>query len=169
MIRGLHGLFYSAEPEAARDFLRDKLKLPFTDVGEGWLIFDLPEADLGVHPVDPNQPGGSHDVSFYCDDIHGTVAELKSRGVPFATDIADHGYGYVTYFAIPGGLRVQLYEPKYQKRAASSPRESVKAAAKTAKKSVKKVAEKVKRTVAKAKSTARSAASKRGTAAKKRR
>jgi len=173
MIRGLHGLFYSAEPEAARDFLRDKLKLPFTDVGEGWLIFDLPEADLGVHPVDPNQPGGSHDVSFYCDDIQGTVAELKARGVPFATDIADHGYGYVTYFAIPGGLRVQLYEPKYQKRAAPSPRKSVKAAAKTAKKSVKKVAkkvaEKVKRTVAKAKSTARSAASKRGPAAKKRR
>ena len=41
MIRGLHGLFYSSEPEAARAFLRDKLKLPYSDVGEGWLIFDL--------------------------------------------------------------------------------------------------------------------------------
>lgn len=176
MIRGLHGLFYSAEPEAAREFLRDKLKLPHTDVGEGWLIFDLPEADLGVHPVDPGQPGGSHDVSFYCDDIHGTVAELKSRGVPFATDIADHGYGYVTYFAIPGGLRVQLYEPKYQKRAASSPRKAVKtvakaakAAKKTVKKAATKVAAKAKQAVAKAKTTARSATVKRGTAAKKRR
>lgn len=119
MIRGLHGLFYSSEPEAARAFMRDKLKLPFSDVGEGWLIFDLPEADLGVHPVDPSAgpPPGTHDVSFYCDDIQGTVAELKARGVQFTQEVADHGYGYVTYFTIPGGLEVQLYEPKYQKRA----------------------------------------------------
>ena len=65
MIRGLHGLFYSSEPDAARAFLRDKLKLPFTDVGGGWLIFDLPEGDLGVHPVDEDGGNaGSHDVSF---------------------------------------------------------------------------------------------------------
>ena len=173
MIRGLHGLFYSSEPEAARDFLRDKLKLPHTDVGEGWLIFDLPEADLGVHPVEPGQAGGGHDVSFYCDDIQGTVADLKSRGVPFEADIADHGYGFVTYFTIPGGLRVQLYEPKYQKRAASSPRKAVKKAAKAVKKTVKKAATKVaakaKQAVAKAKTTAKKAVTKRGAAAKKRR
>ena len=170
MIRGLHGLFYSAEPEAARDFLRDKLKLPHTDVGEGWLIFDLPEADLGVHPVGPGQAGGSHDVSFYCDDIHGTVADLKSRGVPFEADVADHGYGYVTYFTIPGGLRVQLYEPKYQKRAAASPRKAVKTAAKkTVKKAATKVAAKAKKAVATAKTPTRNATASRGTAAKKRR
>lgn len=116
MIRGLHGLFYSSEPEAARDFLKDKLQLPYTDVGEGWLIFDLPEADLGIHPTGPGQAGGAHDVSFYCDDIQGTVADLKSRGVEFETEVEDHGYGFVTYFSIPGGIRVQLYEPKYQKR-----------------------------------------------------
>ena len=83
MIRGLHGLFYSSEPDAAREFLRDKLQLPHTDVGGGWLIFDLPEADLGIHPTEPGQKGGAHDVSFYCDDIEGTVADLKSRGVAF--------------------------------------------------------------------------------------
>lgn len=49
MIRGLHGLFYTSEPEAMRAFLRDKMQLPWTDVGEGWLIFDLPQADVGVH------------------------------------------------------------------------------------------------------------------------
>ncbi|MBX5482955.1 MAG: VOC family protein [Myxococcaceae bacterium] len=131
MIRGLHGLLYSTEPVAARNFIKDKLKLPFTDVGDGWLIFDLPEGDLGVHPVDPGQPGGGHDVSFYCDDIHGTVAELKSRGVTFESEVADHGYGYVTYFTIPGGIRVQLYEPKYQKRT-HEPAAPVKARARTA-------------------------------------
>jgi hypothetical protein len=41
MIRGLHGLFYSSEPEAMRAFLRDKVQLPHTDVGEGWLMQGL--------------------------------------------------------------------------------------------------------------------------------
>lgn len=119
MIRGLHGLFYSSEPEAMRAFIRDKLKLPYTDTGDGWLIFGLPEGDIGVHPLDENgePPSGTHDVSFYCDDIHGTVGELRSRGVRFDDEIADHGYGFVTYFTMPGHVKVQLYEPKYQKRA----------------------------------------------------
>ena len=122
MIRGLHGLFYTSDAAAMRAFMRDKLKLPYTDVGDGWLIFDLPEGDIGVHPIDESgqPPSGTHDVSFYCDDIHGTVAELRARGVHFDEDVADHGYGFVTYFTMPGGVKVQLYEPKYQKRASKS-------------------------------------------------
>src|SRR5262245_36350216 len=116
MIRGLHGLFYSSQVEETRAFMRDKLRLPFTDVGEGWLIFDLPEGDIGVHPIDEATHAGKHDVSFYCDDIEGTVADLRARGVAFDGEVADHGYGYVTYFTMPGDVRVQLYEPKYQKR-----------------------------------------------------
>jgi hypothetical protein len=141
MIRGLHGLIYSSEPEALRAFLRDKLQLPHTDVGEGWLIFDLPEADLGVHPLDESgkPPSGTHDLSFYCDDIKGTVAILKMRGVEFEREIEDHGYGLVTYITMPGGVRVQLYEPKYTKRAASSKQAS---RAKAAKKGAKKAAAK---------------------------
>ena len=75
MIRGLHGLFYSTKAKEARAFMRDKLRLPVTDVGGGWLIFDLPEADVGVHPVDGSGgPGaGAHDVSFFCDDIRATT------------------------------------------------------------------------------------------------
>ena len=40
---------------------------------------------------------------------------LKSRGVRFTAAIADHGYGLVTYFEAPGGIKVQLYEPRYVK------------------------------------------------------
>ncbi|MFN7133150.1 MAG: VOC family protein [Myxococcales bacterium] len=146
MIRGLHGLFYSSEPEAARAFLRDKLRLPYSDVGEGWLIFDLPEADLGIHPTEPGNAGGKHDVSFYCDDIHGTMRDLKARGVEFEMEVADHGYGFVTYFRIPGGLRVQLYEPKYTKGAGrkgtAKAKQAVKKAVKAGKRAVKKVSAK---------------------------
>lgn len=120
MIRGVHTMFYTSEPEALRAFLRDKLGFPATDVGGGWLIFDLPEADMGCHPADPahGSPSGTHDVSFYCDDVKKTVAELKGRGVEFTDEVADHGYGLVTHFKMPGGLVVQLYQPLYAKKAA---------------------------------------------------
>jgi len=35
--------------------------------------------------------------------------------VQFKGPVQDHGYGFVTYFTMPGGVEVQLYEPKYQK------------------------------------------------------
>ncbi len=117
MIRGVHTMFYTSEPEALRAFLRDKLGFPAVDVGDGWLIFDLPEADLGCHPADPKEgaPSGTHNISFYCDDVEKTVAELKAKGVEFTAPIADHGYGLVTFFKVPGGFTVQLYQPKYAK------------------------------------------------------
>jgi catechol 2,3-dioxygenase-like lactoylglutathione lyase family enzyme len=117
MIRGVHTMFYTAEAEALRAFLRDKLGLHATDVGEGWLIFDLPEAEMGCHPADPAKgaASGTHDISFYCDDIKQTIAELKARGVEFTQPVADHGYGLVTFFKVPGNFQVQLYQPRYTK------------------------------------------------------
>ena len=120
MIKGARTMFFSSEPEALREFLRDKLGFDsFTDVVGGWLIFDLPEADMGVHPADPSgshgQPAGTHDVSFYCDDIQATVADLKGRGVVFEEEVIDAGFGFTTRFAMPGGVSVQLYQPHYRK------------------------------------------------------
>jgi hypothetical protein len=117
MIKGVHAMFYSSQAEELRAFLRDKLQLPHTDVGEGWLIFKFNEADMGVHPVDhPGAPpSGTHDVSFYCDDLEKTVTELRARGVEFTDDISDQGYGLVIHFTMPGGVKAELYQPRYQK------------------------------------------------------
>jgi catechol 2,3-dioxygenase-like lactoylglutathione lyase family enzyme len=116
MIKGMHAMFYSSQADALRAFFRDKLGLSGTDVGEGWLIFDAPEADLGVHPTeDDSVPSGTADISFYCDDIAKTVAELRARGVEFTQEVEDHGYGLVTFFQVPGGFKVQLYQAKYSK------------------------------------------------------
>ena len=52
MICGLHAMFYSSHADELRTFLRDKIGLRGTDVGGGWLIFETPEADLGVHPTE---------------------------------------------------------------------------------------------------------------------
>ena len=117
MITGVHAMFYSSKPDELRAFLRDKLGFSFTDVGQSWLIFDLPDAEMGCHPADAEKgaPSGTHDISFYCDDIHRTVAELKGRGVEFTDEIQDHGYGLVTHFRMPGDFAVQLYQPRYQR------------------------------------------------------
>jgi pyrimidine operon attenuation protein/uracil phosphoribosyltransferase len=113
----MHAMFYSSQADALRTFLKDKLGLAGIDVGGGWLIFDAPEADLGVHPTEGGSepPSGTADISFYCDDIGQTMSELKARGVEFTQDIEDRGYGLVTFFNVPGSFKVQLYQPRYNK------------------------------------------------------
>ncbi len=114
-------MFYTSDADATRAFIRDKLRFPYTDVHDGWLIFDLPEADMGCHPAggpgdDEHQaPPGRHSVSFYCDRIEQTVAELKARGVEFTRPIVDAGFGLITAFKMPGGVEVELYQPRYTK------------------------------------------------------
>ncbi len=123
MITGVHSMFYSAQADELRAFLRDKLGLSATDVGDGWLIFDLPDAEMGCHPADPEKgaPSGTHNISFYCDDIDKTVNVLKTRGVEFTAPVADHGYGLVTHFRVPGDFTVQLFQPRYQRNPRPAP------------------------------------------------
>jgi hypothetical protein len=174
MIKGIHGLLYSSDADATRAFFRDKVKLPGSDVGGGWMIFDFAEGDLGVHPIDHGGTAGAHDVSFYCDDIEGVVAGMKKRGVVFTKPVEDHGYGLVTYFEVPGGITCQLYEPRYQKRAASKKatpagkKASPKAAAKKVAKVMKKTAAATKKAAKKAVAATKKAVKKTAAGAKKR-
>ena len=118
MIRGVHTMFYSSDASGLRTFLRDKLNLKSTDAGDGWLIFDLPEADMGCHPLDETgeegASSGTSDISFYCDNIQQTVDELRTKGVKFKGEIEDHGYGLVTHFYVPGDFTIQLFQPRYK-------------------------------------------------------
>ena len=116
MIKGLHAMFYTSTPAELRVFLRDKLGLRGCDVGEGWLIFDVPEAEIGCHPQEEARdcPAGTHSISFYCDDVAQTVADLKVKGVEFTDEITDAGFGLTTNFRMPGGVVAQLYEPRYK-------------------------------------------------------
>jgi hypothetical protein len=41
MIKGVHTMFYTSQPDELRNFIRDKLGLSYTDVGEGWLLKPL--------------------------------------------------------------------------------------------------------------------------------
>ena len=76
MIRGVHTMFYTSEAEALRAFLRDALGFTATDVGDGWLIFDIPEAEMGCHPTETDEgevPSGTPHISFYCDDLEAPM------------------------------------------------------------------------------------------------
>lgn len=112
---GVHTMFYSSDPEALRTFIRDKLGFAASDIGDGWLIFDLPEADMGCHPSEASdgKASGTPQISFYCDDLAATVGELKARGVEFIDEPSDAGYGTVTHFKMPGDFTVELYQPAY--------------------------------------------------------
>ena len=114
-IIGAHGLLYTPEPEALRVMLRDVFGFPHVDAGGGWLIFRLPPAELGVHPTEPatDKGGGHHEISFMCDDIHATVRDLRAKGITIAGEPEDHGYGIVVMATLPGGVQVQVYEPRH--------------------------------------------------------
>ena len=115
MIKGVHTMFYTSEPEALREFLRDKLGFSAVDTGGGWLIFDLPEADMGCHPVTPSAPSGTADISLYCDDLATTMGQLAARGVEFTDEPQDVGYGIAVHLKVPGGFDIELYQPSYSK------------------------------------------------------
>ncbi len=115
---GIHAMFYSSEPEELRQFIKEKLGFKATDVGNGWLIFEIPSSEMGVHPVNKagenfHQSGYPH-ISFICCNIHAEVKELKEKGVEFTDEIFDAGYGLTTHFKMPGNFEVELFQPHYK-------------------------------------------------------
>jgi hypothetical protein len=114
-IIGAHALLYSSEPERLRAVLRDVFGWPHVDAGDGWLIFALPPAELGVHPAEgPTYESGTrHQLSFMCDDITATMRELRSKGIDVKGDPIDEGYGITVMLGLPGDVEVMLYEPRH--------------------------------------------------------
>jgi len=114
VITATHAIIYAEDADAARAFCRDVLRLPNVDAHDGWLIFKLPPAELGVHPAaDPDAPSGHHELYFMCDDLEATVAELTGRGVEFTGPITSQGFGRMTRLRLPGGGEIGLYQPRH--------------------------------------------------------
>ena len=116
MITGAHLLFYSRDAEADREFLRDVLEWKHVDAGEGWLIFRLPPAEAGVHPVDGDAEGDADDgllsAQFYllCDDLDATMSALGRKGVSCPAP-REQRWGVVTTIPLPSGGALGLYQP----------------------------------------------------------
>jgi catechol 2,3-dioxygenase-like lactoylglutathione lyase family enzyme len=103
-------VIFSTDAERDRAFFQDVLGFPSVDAGGGWLILGLPPAELAAHPA---EQGGQHELYLMCDDVHGTVAELRAKGVDIARPISDEGFGPVTAIRLPGGGELGLYQPPH--------------------------------------------------------
>ena len=109
MIIGAHSIIYSRKPEADRAFLRDVLRLPHVDVGDGWLIFGLPPAEVAVHPSAQNDV---HELYLMCDDVRAFIAAMADQGVA-CTPVENMGWGQRTHVALPGGGKIGVYQPRH--------------------------------------------------------
>jgi hypothetical protein len=109
MITGAHSIIYSKNPEADRAFLRDVLQLTSVDVGQGWLIFGLPPAEVAVHPSDENSV---HEFYLMCDDIEAFAAQMKKKGIACGP-VDDQGWGLLSRLTLPGGGELGVYEPRH--------------------------------------------------------
>jgi hypothetical protein len=109
MIIGAHSIIYSTNPEADRAFLRDVLKLTHVDVGEGWLIFGLPPAEVAVHPSDKNDV---HEFYLMVDDVEAFIASMKEHNI--ACEPAQNmGWGLLTQVTLPSGGKLSVYQPRH--------------------------------------------------------
>jgi hypothetical protein len=110
-ITGVHALVYTSEPDAVRAVFRDVFGWKHVDLGENWLIFRLPPAELGVHPSEHEV---RRDVSLMCDDLEATMAELRAKGIQFEGEPLDEGWGITITMVLPGDTKLMLYEPRHE-------------------------------------------------------
>jgi len=108
-ITGTHALLYTSEPEALRACFRDVFGWHNVDAHDGWLIFALPPAELGIHPAE----APSHQLSFMCDDITATMNDLAAKGILFRGEPQAMGFGVGVIMVLPGAVDVLLYEPRH--------------------------------------------------------
>ena len=108
-ITGTHALLYTSKPDELRAVLRDAFGWDHVDAHEGWLIFKLPPGEVAIHPADVP----AHEISFMCDDVHATIAELSSKGIVFEGEPQDQRWGSTVTMVLPGDVKVLLYEPRH--------------------------------------------------------
>ena len=110
MITGLHAIVFSPDAEKVRTFFADVLGMPSADAGGGRLIFDLPPAELAVHPADGES---HHELYLMCDNLQATLTELGAKGVEVARDVSDQGWGLLAAIRLPDGSELPIYEPRH--------------------------------------------------------
>jgi hypothetical protein len=131
MIIGAHSIIYSTSADADRAFLRDVLELTSVDVGDGWLIFGLPPAEVAVHPSGENDV---HEFYLMCDDVEAFVAKMRKSKVDCGP-VQNLGWGLLTHVMLPGGGKLGIYQPRHARPEPMRPRKAPKKPAKRAAKS----------------------------------
>lgn len=120
MITGAHFLIYSHAAEADRAFFRDVLKWRAVELSGNWLVFELPPAELAVHPGDGSfvQQHGQGKLLgtvlyLMCDDLASTMRTMESQGV-HCSSVMKAEWGSSTTLRLPSGGEIGLYQPTHK-------------------------------------------------------
>lgn len=109
MIHGAHVVIYTKDAAADRAFFRDVLEYQSVDAGHGWLIFELPPAELAFHPSDSNN---AHELFLMCDDVQAFIAAMAEKRAE-CSPVDEQRWGSITRVTLPGGGKVGVYQPKH--------------------------------------------------------
>lgn len=108
MIRGIKFVSVPVrDQDAALEFWTERCGFkvstdqPFNEK-QRWIELLIPGADTGLVLFTPegheDRIGGFQPISFHCDDVFGTAAAMKSRGVEFAKDPKKEPWGTSAIF-----------------------------------------------------------------------
>ena len=109
MISGVHVVVFTPQAEAVRTFFGDVLGLDSIDAGGGWPIFELPPAELAVHPSDGEAE--RHELYLMCQNLEATVAALRAKGIELSGPISEQRWGRLAVLQVPGAGEIALYQP----------------------------------------------------------
>jgi len=104
-------ILFTPEAEALRAVFRDAFGWPYVDAHDGWLIFELPPAELAAHPSEVGDT--HHQLYFMCDDLATTIDELQAKAIEIRGEPHEESWGIATTMVLPGGVEVVLYEPRH--------------------------------------------------------
>ena len=115
MITGAHFVLLSKDPEADRAFFRDVLKFHSVDIGDGWLPFRVPPAELAVHPSNSGSAQSDEPqllptlLYLMCDDLNSTIESLKAKQIA-CTSVTEAAWGLRTTLRLQSGGEIGLYQ-----------------------------------------------------------
>ncbi|MFD8719144.1 VOC family protein [Streptomyces sp. NPDC059629] len=110
MTNGAHVILCCQDAEADRAFIRDVLAFPGVDAGGGWLIFELPPAEIAAHPA---EDAPQHEFCLMCDDLDAQLGEPRAWGVEITRPVSEQRWGRQTAVRLPSGAELPLYEPRH--------------------------------------------------------
>ena len=122
MIKAVHTLIYSDDPEATRAFLRDVLGWPSVeDPGTvpPWPIFKTGPSEMGVHPTSgatatrPTRTRGTTRSRSCATTSRRRRPSSRRRVRVFTGGIEDYGFGLAANLELPGAGPILLYEPRH--------------------------------------------------------
>lgn len=79
---------------------------PFQN-GQRWIELSIPGSDVGLALFTPpgheNRIGSFQPMTFWCDDVFATAAQLKSKGVELTAEPRKETWGTMAIFKDPDG------------------------------------------------------------------